>query len=269
MRLTDLETESDAILLEHNMMLRDHVVRPYHRYLSELGKFLEADGNLKASVEKAVSASVQRADDPNHITAKDIVLPQAVTKNFAASLPQADAGPVSGFEQKVSAIADKVQNPEIKNSILSKIKYGIQHPAAQTLILAGVSNVVGMSAGALTMGLGAGPAKAAASAVGTGLLNTINAKLAGETWKSAVKAGMHGAAQGAATSVAKGGDIAVEPGKVPGAKDAAAKPPATAGTGAQPPEDKQAITAQWEKFVQFGQDLIKKMGDAQPAPAKT
>jgi len=78
MRLIDIETKSDAILLEHNMILRDHVVRPYKRYLAELGKFLEADGDLKASVEKAVSAAVQNADDPNHVTAKDVVLPQAV-----------------------------------------------------------------------------------------------------------------------------------------------------------------------------------------------
>lgn len=128
-----------------------------------------------------------------------------------------------------------------------------------------MSNAVGMAAGALTMGLGAIPAKAAASAVGTGLLNTINAKLGGETWKGAVKAGIHGAATGAAQSVAKGGEVSVEPGKLPAGKDAAAKTQASPDATAAGPADQQDVKAQWEKFVQFGQELIKKMSAAQPA----
>jgi hypothetical protein len=279
MRLTEIITIQEQQLIECEIVMRHEVIKPYHRYLKELSSFLIKHEDIQEyiilenastnqAIEQAVDQAAQKTGNENSITAKDIILPPVVQKQFVEKLPDANAGPVPNFEEKIKSIANKIKTPEIRKSILDKIKVGIAHPATQTLIVSGVSNAVGMAAGALTMGLGKAPATAAASAIGTGLLAAINSKLSGQDIKTALKTGAHAAASGAASSYTKG-DVSVEPTQ---SSTAAAKNNVV-GSDIQSSApsnavDPQSVKDNWEKFVAFGQNLIKQMTAASPAPAK-
>ena len=96
------------------------------------------------------------------------------------------------------AAAAKVADPAAKKSIASYIKTGLQNPATQQMILAGVSGLAGVVASAATGGLGGKAGASAAGAITGALLGIVGSKLRGENWGPAFKAALKGAAAGAA-----------------------------------------------------------------------
>ena len=81
---------------------------------------------------------------------------------------------------------------------MDKIKIGLQNPATQQLIMAGVSGIAGVIASTATAGLGGYAGAAAAGAITGSLLGAVNAKMQGKSWGDAGKAALKGAAMGAA-----------------------------------------------------------------------
>jgi hypothetical protein len=222
------------------------------------------------------SEAAQAGGNPDNM-----VLPAQVQQNFAANLPPADAGPVPNFQQQATAEVAKIADPEVKKGLMDKVKDALKNPDHQQTILTAVSTIAGMIANAASLGVGGDAAKAATKAIGTGLLATLNSRTAGKSWADAAKAGLaRGTTKAAADQVgvdyrdakkalglgstkqaAKDAQAAAQGGA---AAPAANTTPIPAPAGTTP----DALKAEWEKFVQFGQGLLNRMVPAQqPAPA--
>jgi hypothetical protein len=265
MRLNEIVTENRHLYWQRRM--NENVVRPYINYLSGLNTYL-----TEAAAADPISQMVQQAGgNPDNM-----VLPPQVQQNFAANLPPADAGPVQNFQQQAQAEVAKIADPEVKKSLMDKIKTALKNPDTQQTILTAVSSIAGMAAGAASMGLGRDAAKSATQAIGQGLIATLNAKMGGADWKSAAKQGVaHGAAHAAGDELGvRGKDLTKAVGLgtpgAPGDKAAAGGAPAAGPVQAPAGTTPDALKAEWEKFVQFGQGLLNRMVPAQqPAPAAT
>lgn len=236
--------------------MNENVVKPYIKYLQGLNRYL----NESQMTQQDLKAVAQQAEqDPSSVT-----LPQQVQQNFAKELETVPAGPVDGFNDKINAELAKVQDPEVKKSLLDKAKEALKNPDTQQTILTAVSSIAGMVAGAASLGLGAEAAKSATKHIGNGLLGVLNARLAGKSWSDSAK---HGAGVGATHAAAD--ELGVND---KDAKNAlgiqtpqAGKPNAAQGQVAAPAGvSPEALKGEWEKFVKYGQDLVSKMA---PTPA--
>lgn len=196
---------------------------------SMLGKGADVVG---AGAKGAADLAVKGAKGAKDLAAK--LVPQAVKDKFTKSLPPADAGPVEGFEQKATQAIAGIQDPKAKQSLMDKIKIGLQNPATQQLIMVGVSGIAGVIASTATAGIGGYAGAAAAGAITGSLLGAINAKMQGKSWGDTGKAALKGAALGAAggligKGVADAGSAAIDavkgsntptgPAGAPGAQD--------------------------------------------------
>ena len=272
MRLNEIVTENRHLYWQRRM--DENVVKPYLAYLGGLNTYL-----TEAAAANPISQMVQQAGgNPDAM-----VLPPQVEQNFVANLPPADSGPVQNFQQQAANEVAKITDPETKKGLMDRIKDAVKNPDTQQTILAAVSSIAGMAAGAASLGLGADAAKSATKAIGTGLLAALNSRTAGASWKDAAKAAVTRTATragadavgvgyqdakkalglGSTRQAAKDAQAGAQGGQA-GAAANAAPIPAPAGT------TPDALKAEWEKFVQFGQGLLNRMVPAQqPAAAAT
>jgi hypothetical protein len=267
MRLNEIVTENRHLYWQRRM--NENVVKPYIDYLNGLGTYLtEAAAN-------PISQMVQQAGgNPDAM-----VLPPQVEQNFVNNLPPADSGPVQNFQQQAANEVAKITDPETKKGLMDRIKDAVKNPDTQQTILAAVSSIAGMAAGAASLGLGADAAKSATKAIGTGLLAALNSRAAGASWKDTAKAAVtRTATRAGADAVGVGYQDAkkvlglgstrqaakdAQAGAAGGQAGAAAGGPVPTPAGTTPDQLKQ----EWQKFVQFGQGLLNRMVPAQPQAA--
>jgi hypothetical protein len=225
--LESLQRGTDPLTHKNLQVMHENFVVPYSRWLKSQYTLLEAEMTADqitqafGSAEKIATAggdnrsmlgkgadvvgagakgaadlAVKGAKGTKDLAAK--LVPQAVKDKFTKSLPPADAGPVAGFEQKATQAIAGIQDPKAKQSLMDKIKIGLQNPATQQLIMVGVSGIAGVIAGTATAGIGGYAGAAAAGAITGSLLGAINAKMQGKSWGDTGKAALKGAALGAA-----------------------------------------------------------------------
>lgn len=238
----------------------ESVVKPYIAYLKGLNSYLTEAAMTGADL-KQVAAQAEK--NPG-----SVALPAQVQQNFDTELAAVPLAPVDNFDQRIQAELARIQDPEVKQSLLAKAKEALKNPNNQQTLLTAVSSIAGMVAGAASLGLGADAAKSATRAVGTGLLSVLNSRLAGKSWTDSARAGAaRTATRAAADQVGVGyQDAKGLVGLGSTAKDAKAAQAGAAGQGqvaAPPGVDPQALRGEWEKFVKYGQDLVSKMV---PAP---
>jgi len=226
--------------------MHENFVVPYVAYLNNMNQRLDEAELTPDQITQlfgAVSQGAQQAGGNETMLGK--MMPDSIKKKFSDSLPPADAGEVAGFDQKAQAAVAQVQDPATKQSLMQLIKTGLQNPATQKLIIAGVQGIAGVAAGALTGGMGGKLGATAAGAITGGLVGLVAAKLQGQDWKSAAKAGLKGAAVGGAGglvgSVASGAAGAAMD-AVSGNNAAAEVPGASLGVGQELP-DGEVISA--------------------------
>ena len=189
-------TDTDTQRVLRNM--QENFVVPYTTYLNRVSQRLtEAELNPEQITQLfgTVTQGAQQAGGNETMLGK--MMPDAIKQKFVDNLPEPDAGEVPEFQTKATAAVQQVQDPATKQSLMQLIKTGLQNPATQKLIIAGVQGVVGIAAGALTGGVGGKLGATAAGAITGGLVGLIAAKLQGQDWKTAGKAGLKGAAMGA------------------------------------------------------------------------
>lgn len=214
--LESLQRGADPLTHKNLQIMHENFVVPYSKYLKSQFTLMEAEmtadqiqqvfghaeriasagGDNKTLLGKGADAVAAGAKGAKDLAAK--LVPQAVKDKFTKSLPAADAGPVEGFEQKATQAIAGIQDPQAKQSLMDKIKIGLQNPATQQLIMAGVSGIAGVIASTATAGLGGYAGAAAAGAITGSLLGAVNAKMQGKSWGDAGKAALKGAALGAA-----------------------------------------------------------------------
>ena len=183
--------------------MHENFVVPYVKYLNGINTRLTEAELTPDQINQLFGTVAQGAQaSGGNSTMIGKMLPDSIKKKFSDSLPPADAGEVPGFDQKAQAAVAQVQDPAAKKSLMQLIKTGLQNPATQKLIIAGVQGIAGVAAGALTGGLGGKLGATAAGAITGGLVGLVAAKLQGQDWKSAAKAGLKGAAVGGAGGLA-------------------------------------------------------------------
>lgn len=189
----------------HWKRIDEGFIKGYEKYLSEVA--LTAD-QIQNIFKQAGGAEGEAPKDPGKLAALvDKVLPASQAANLEKSLPEPDAGPVQGFEQKAAAA---VQNLGVdsgtKQSLMQMVKAGIKKPETQQLILAavgaGLGSLISKIGPILSMIPGGGPvASAITGAVVAGGVAVLSAKLRGEDWKTAFKGAIKPALMGGAAAV--------------------------------------------------------------------
>jgi hypothetical protein len=199
-------------------------------------------------------------------------IPASRTAEALNDLARADisAGTVMSFVREAAKLAAPA---------MDKVKDALKNPDHQQTILTAVSTIAGMIANAASLGVGGDAAKSATKAIGTGLLATLNSRTAGKSWKDAAKAGLaRGTTKAAADQVGvdyRDAKSALGMGSTKQAARAAQAggqaPPAANTTPIPAPAGTtpDALKAEWEKFVQFGQGLLNRMVPAQQPAAAT
>lgn len=197
--LESLMSGTDKDTRRYLKNMHESFVVPYNAYLTKLSRRID-EAQLTADQITKLFGTIAGGPGQGGGT----VLPDSIKQKFDAALPEPDAGPVQGFEQKAAQAAQQVQDPATKQGIMDLIKQGIQSPVTQKLILTGISGLAGVAASALTGGLGGALGAGAAGAITGGLMGVIGAKLQGADWKSAGMAGLKGAAMGGAAGAVGG-----------------------------------------------------------------
>jgi hypothetical protein len=190
----------------HWKRIDEGFIKGYEKYLSEVA--LTAD-QIQNIFKQAGGAEGEAPKDPGKLAALvDKVLPSSQAANLEKSLPEPDAGPVQGFEQKAGAAIQNLEGVDsgTKQSLMQLIKAGVQKPETQQLILAavgaGLGSLISKVGPILSMIPGGGPiASAITGAVVAGGVAVLAAKLRGEDWKSAFKGAIKPALMGGAAAV--------------------------------------------------------------------
>ena len=193
-------------MTKHWRKLDEGFVKGYSQYLNEVA--LTPDQIQNIFKQASGSASGEAPKDPGKLAALvDKVLPASQAANLEKSLPEPDAGPVQGFEQKAgAAIQNLGVDSGTKQSLMQLIKAGVSKPETQQLILAavgaGLGSLISKVGPILSMIPGGGPvASAITGAVVAGGVAVLSAKLRGEDWKSAFKGAIKPALMGGAAAV--------------------------------------------------------------------
>jgi hypothetical protein len=190
----------------HWKRIDEGFIRGYEKYLSEVA--LTAD-QIQNIFKQAGGGEGEAPKDPGKLASLvDKVLPSSQAANLEKSLPEPDAGPVQGFEQKAGAAVQNLQGVDsgTKQSLMQLVKAGVQKPETQQLILAavgaGLGSLISKVGPILSMIPGGGPvASAITGAVVAGGVAVLAAKLRGEDWKSAFKGAIKPALMGGAAAV--------------------------------------------------------------------
>lgn len=192
---------------KHWRKLDEGFVKGYDQYLKEVALTPDQIQNIFKQASSG-AAGGDAAKDPGKLAAiVDKVLPTSQAANLEKSLPEPDAGPVQGFEQKAGAAIQGLQvDSGTKQSLMQMIKAGVSKPETQQLILAavgaGLGSLISKVGPILSMIPGGGPvASAITGAVVAGGVAVLAAKLRGEDWKSAFKGAIKPALMGGASAV--------------------------------------------------------------------
>ena len=192
----------------HWKRIDEGFIRGYEQYLAEVALTPDQIQNIFKQASGG-AAGGEAAKDPGKLAALvDKVLPSSQAANLEKTLPEPDAGPVQGFEQKASAAVQNLQGVDsgTKQSLMQMVKAGIQKPETQQLILAavgaGLGSLISKVGPILSMIPGGGPVAAAITgAVVAGGVAVLAAKLRGDDWKTAFKGAIKPALMGGASAV--------------------------------------------------------------------
>ena len=191
----------------HWKRIDEDFVKGYETYLSEVA--LTPDQIQGIFTQASASGAGAAPKEPGKLAAIfDKVLPSSQAANLEKSLPEPNAGPVDGFENKAAAAVNGLQGVDggTKQSLMQLVKAGIKKPETQQLILAavgaGLGGLISKVGPFLSMIPGGGPIVAAVTgAVVAGGVAVLAAKLRGEDWKSAFKGAIKPALMGGAAAV--------------------------------------------------------------------
>ncbi len=192
----------------HWRKLDEGFFKGYDQYLKEVALTPDQIQNIFKQAGSTGGAA-DAAKDPGKLAAiVDKVLPTSQAANLEKSLPEPDAGPVQGFEQKAASAVQSLPGVDsgTKQSLMQLVKAGIKKPETQQLILAavgaGLGSLISKVGPILSMIPGGGPvASAITGAVVAGGVAVLAAKLRGEDWKSAFKGAIKPALMGGASAV--------------------------------------------------------------------
>ena len=263
MRIDEVISTNPVKYRDHRIHMDETVVKPYLKYLESIGSYLSEDAT---SAEQLKQAVVQAGNNP-----ENIVLPPQIKQNFAQQIDKAPVGPVQNFGPQAQAELAKIQDPQLKQTLLQKAKEAVKNPDTQQTILSAISSIAGMAAGAASLGLGAEAAKSATKTIGNGLLGILNARLSGANWKTAIK---HGAAVGTTHAAADQLDVDADNVKKavgvqsPAGQQTTAQgqqPAQTTGQApAQQPVAPADVAKKWQEFINYGQKLVQQMAAQNP-----
>ena len=194
---------------KHWKKLDEGFFKSYNTYLQEVALTPDQIQNIFKQAGGGSAGSTDAAKDPSKLEKiVDKVLPSSQAANLEKSLPEPDAGPVQGFEQKAQAAVQNIQGADAatKQSLMQWVKNGIKKPETQQLILAalsaGVGGLISKAGPILSMIPGGGPVIAAVTgALIAGTVAVASAKMQGKDWKSAFKGAIKPALMGGAAAV--------------------------------------------------------------------
>ena len=198
-----LAYDTDANTLRQLTEMRDTFVRPYNVWLNNslyATRLTEATAIDPTTYSKIMAdfSAMTPAGKPTVASLTDVV-PEKLQHQFYDKIPDAaHSKPVKGFADKIKSALAAVKDAAAKKELLKLAQTAIKNPDLQQLALIAVSGV----AGAATLLATASPQ--AAGAVAGGLASIARAKMAGQDWKSAAKAGAKGAAMGLAAGAIGG-----------------------------------------------------------------
>jgi len=231
---------------KHWKRIDENFFKGYDSYLTEAALTADQIQSIFKQAEAGGGAGAAPKDPGKLAAIVDKVMPSSQAAALGSSLPEPDAGPVQGFEQKAAAAVDALPGADnsTKQSLMQWIKQGVSKPETQQLILAAVGAGVG---GLLTkvgpiisMIPGGGPVAAAITgAIIAGAVSVASAKLQGKDWKSAFKGAIKPALMGGAAAVV--GNLATSAvGAMMGGGDKAAD---SASGGQGSPEQQKGLAA--------------------------
>jgi hypothetical protein len=239
-------------MTKHWRKLDEGFAKGYSRYLNEVALTPDQIQNI---FKQAGGTAGEAPKDPSKLAGLvDKILPTGQAANLEKTLPEPDAGPVQGFEQKAAAAVQNIQGADsaTKQSLMQWIKQGVAKPESQQLILAavgaGLGTILSKVGPIISMIPGAGPFVAAITgALIAGAISVASAKLQGKDWKTAFKGAIKPALMGGAAAVV--GNLAATAigtglGAMTGGQDQAAAPlpGASLGVGKELP-DGEVISA--------------------------
>ena len=193
----------------HWKKLDEGFFKGYNKYLSEVALTPDQIQNIFKQAGQGAEAGAEAAKDPGKLEKiVDKVLPASQAANLEKSLPEPDAGPVQGFEQKAQQAVANIKGADsaTKQSLLQWAKSGLKKPETQQLILAalsaGLGGLISKVGPMLSMIPGGGPVVSAVTgALIAGAVAVASAKLQGKDWKSAFKGAIKPALLGGAAAV--------------------------------------------------------------------
>ncbi len=195
-------------MTKHWHRLDEGFFKGYSQYLQEVALTPEQIQSIFKQASGGASGAEAPKDPSKLEKIVDKVLPSDQAANLEKSLPEPDAGPVQGFEQKAQAAVQNIQgaDPATKQSLMQWVKNGIKKPETQQLILAalsaGVGGLISKAGPILSMIPGGGPVVAAVTgALIAGTVAVASAKMQGKDWKSAFKGAIKPALMGGAAAV--------------------------------------------------------------------
>jgi hypothetical protein len=193
---------------KHWKKLDEGFFKGYDQYLKEVALTPDQIQNIFKQAG-AQAGGAEAAKDPGKLEKiVDKVMPSNQASNLEKSLPEPDAGPVQGFEQKAQQAVDNIPNadPATKQSLMQWVKNGLKKPESQQLILAalsaGLGGLISKVGPMLSMIPGGGPVVSAVTgALIAGTIAVASAKMQGKDWKSAFKGAIKPALMGGAAAV--------------------------------------------------------------------
>jgi hypothetical protein len=196
-------------MTKHWRKLDEGFFKGYNQYLKEVTLTPDQIQNIFKQAGQGGAAGADATKDPSKLEKiVDKVMPASQAANLEKSLPEPDAGPVQGFEQKAAAAVQNLPGADsaTKQSLMQWVKNGLKKPETQQLILAalsaGLGGLISKVGPMLSMIPGGGPVVSAVTgALIAGAVAVASAKMQGKDWKSAFKGAIKPALMGGAAAV--------------------------------------------------------------------
>ena len=195
--------DTDARTKRQLTEMRDSFLKPYGAWLTrklDESRLAEAKAIDPATYEKIMAdfGAMKPSGLPKAVSLGDIV-PEKLQHQFYDKIPDAkQSTPVKGFGAKIKTALSSIKDAAAKKELLKLAQTAVKNPDLQSLALTAISG----AAGAAVLMTTASPQ--AAGAVAGGLASIARAKMSGQDWKSAAKAGAKGAAMGLAAGAIGG-----------------------------------------------------------------
>lgn len=179
--------------------MEKYFVKPYGNWLKKqnISESVRLSNNIISKIKTDLD-TIKPTNTPKEITI-DNVVPPAQQKVFAEKLPDPHhSRPVKSYKEKVKAAISAIKDVNSEKQLIQLAKIAIKHPNMQSLALTAISGAVGAGIMLST----ANPALT--GAVTGGLVGIARAKMTGNDWKSAAKAGFKAATMGIAAGAIGG-----------------------------------------------------------------